>query len=94
MGEQPLVIAHRLSTVQNAHQIALCSNGRIAELRTHSELLGQKEMHFFQACKQVRADFIQWGFCRDDSVQKFMRIAKKINSLRMQLKFHVFSLVT
>ncbi|PQM34383.1 ABC transporter B family member 28 [Prunus yedoensis var. nudiflora] len=27
-----LVIAHRLSTVQNAHQIALCSDGRIAEL--------------------------------------------------------------
>lgn len=37
-----LVIAHRLSTVQNAHQIALCSEGRIAELGTHSELLSQK----------------------------------------------------
>ncbi|KAB2596620.1 ABC transporter B family member 28 [Pyrus ussuriensis x Pyrus communis] len=37
-----LVIAHRLSTVQNAHQIALCSDGRIAELGTHSELLTKK----------------------------------------------------
>ncbi|PQQ06814.1 ABC transporter B family member 28 [Prunus yedoensis var. nudiflora] len=37
-----LVIAHRLSTVQNAHQIALCSDGRIAELGTHSELLAKK----------------------------------------------------
>ncbi|XP_050387845.1 ABC transporter B family member 28 [Argentina anserina] len=37
-----LVIAHRLSTVQNAHQIALCSEGKIAELGTHSELLAKK----------------------------------------------------
>uniref|UniRef100_A0A2N9FUK4 ABC transporter domain-containing protein n=1 Tax=Fagus sylvatica TaxID=28930 RepID=A0A2N9FUK4_FAGSY len=37
-----LVIAHRLSTVQNAHQIAVCSDGRIAELGTHFELLARK----------------------------------------------------
>lgn len=41
-GRTTLVIAHRLSTVQNAHQIALCSGGRIAELGTHSELLDKK----------------------------------------------------
>ncbi|KAJ4849453.1 ABC transporter B member 28 [Turnera subulata] len=41
-GRTTLVIAHRLSTVQNAHQIALCSGGRIAELGTHSELLAKK----------------------------------------------------
>lgn len=38
-GRTTLVIAHRLSTVQNAHQIAVCSDGRIAELGTHFELL-------------------------------------------------------
>lgn len=37
-----LVIAHRLSTVQNANQIALCSDGRIEELGTHFELLARK----------------------------------------------------
>ncbi|KAL6127087.1 hypothetical protein ACLB2K_075130 [Fragaria x ananassa] len=37
-----LVIAHRLSTVQNAHQIALCSEGKITELGTHYELLAKK----------------------------------------------------
>ncbi|KAH0457188.1 hypothetical protein IEQ34_015095 [Dendrobium chrysotoxum] len=38
-GRTSLVIAHRLSTVQNAHQIAVCSEGKIAELGTHFELL-------------------------------------------------------
>ncbi|KAL4342082.1 hypothetical protein GQ457_08G036070 [Hibiscus cannabinus] len=41
-GRTTLVIAHRLSTVQNAHQIALCSNGQIAELGSHMELLATK----------------------------------------------------
>ncbi|KAF7819924.1 ABC transporter B family member 28 [Senna tora] len=41
-GRTTLVIAHRLSTVQNAHQIAVCNDGRIAELGTHSELLAKK----------------------------------------------------
>uniref|UniRef100_A0A2P2L9N3 Uncharacterized protein MANES_06G142900 n=1 Tax=Rhizophora mucronata TaxID=61149 RepID=A0A2P2L9N3_RHIMU len=41
-GRTTLVIAHRLSTVQNAHQIALCSDGRVAELGTHLELLAKK----------------------------------------------------
>ncbi|PKA61119.1 ABC transporter B family member 28 [Apostasia shenzhenica] len=36
-----LVIAHRLSTVQNAHQIAVCSEGKITELGSHFELLAQ-----------------------------------------------------
>nr|XP_019709057.1 ABC transporter B family member 28 isoform X2 [Elaeis guineensis]XP_019709058.1 ABC transporter B family member 28 isoform X2 [Elaeis guineensis] len=41
-GRTSLVIAHRLSTVQNAHQIALCSAGRITELGTHFELVAKK----------------------------------------------------
>ncbi|XP_062153599.1 ABC transporter B family member 28 isoform X1 [Alnus glutinosa] len=41
-GRTTLVIAHRLSTVQNAHLIAVCSDGRIAELGSHLELLARK----------------------------------------------------
>nr|XP_016469079.1 PREDICTED: ABC transporter B family member 28-like [Nicotiana tabacum] len=41
-GRTTLVIAHRLSTVQNADQIALCSDGKIVELGTHFELLERK----------------------------------------------------
>ncbi|KAL1531461.1 ABC transporter B member 28 [Salvia divinorum] len=44
-GRTTLVIAHRLSTVQNADQIALCSDGKVSELGTHSELLGQKGLY-------------------------------------------------
>ncbi|OWM79503.1 hypothetical protein CDL15_Pgr022915 [Punica granatum] len=44
-GRTTLVIAHRLSTVQNAHRIALCSDGQIAELGTHSELVAKKGLY-------------------------------------------------
>ncbi|KAK1441487.1 hypothetical protein QVD17_07416 [Tagetes erecta] len=51
-GRTTLVIAHRLSTVQNADQIALCSEGKIAELGTHSELLARKGDYASLVCTQ------------------------------------------
>jgi ABC-type transport system involved in Fe-S cluster assembly fused permease/ATPase subunit len=33
------VIAHRLSTVEKADQIAVCIDGKVAELGTHTELV-------------------------------------------------------
>jgi ATP-binding cassette subfamily B protein len=38
-GRTTIVVAHRLSTVKNAHQIAVVDNGKIVEKGTHSELL-------------------------------------------------------
>ncbi|KAM0039010.1 putative bacterial ABC-type protein transporter [Helianthus debilis subsp. tardiflorus] len=51
-GRTTLVIAHRLSTVQNADQIALCSEGKIAELGTHAELLAKKGDYAALVCTQ------------------------------------------
>ena len=38
-GRTAFVIAHRLSTVQNAHQIVVLNQGHLVEQGTHQELL-------------------------------------------------------
>ena len=54
-GRSVLVIAHRLSTVQNADVIAVINEGKVAEIGTHhhlkslggiySQLIKQQEQH-------------------------------------------------
>jgi subfamily B ATP-binding cassette protein MsbA len=44
-GRTTLVIAHRLTTIQNADQIALLSGGKISEIGTHAELLAKAGLY-------------------------------------------------
>jgi ATP-binding cassette subfamily B protein len=41
-----VVIAHRLSTVKNAHQIVVLDNGKIVEIGNHNELVKQKGNYY------------------------------------------------
>lgn len=45
IGRTTLVIAHRLSTVRNAHRIFVLDNGTLVEQGTHDELLEHNELY-------------------------------------------------
>lgn len=45
-GKTVIVVAHRLSTVRNADQIVVLSNGRIAEMGSHEELVKKRVKYF------------------------------------------------
>ncbi len=44
-GRTTLVVAHRLSTIKNADEIAVISDGRILEQGTHDELIAENGMY-------------------------------------------------
>lgn len=49
-GKTVVIIAHRLSTVQNADQIIVLSNGKVVEKGTHNELILMKS-HYYKLVK-------------------------------------------
>lgn len=60
-----LVIAHRLSTVQNADQIAVMDQGRVVETGTHTELLN-KGGYYSQLCAIQFSEQVKEEICSED----------------------------
>lgn len=56
-GRTSLVVAHRLSTVQNADLIIVMHKGRVHEMGTHQELLAQKGLYHNLFLLQYKEDF-------------------------------------
>ncbi|ONK58371.1 uncharacterized protein A4U43_C09F11560 [Asparagus officinalis] len=46
LGQTTVIVAHRLSTLQNANLIAVMQSGRIMESGTHNQLLEVKDGHY------------------------------------------------
>jgi len=58
-GKTVLVIAHRLHSIVNADQICVLEQGTVADVGTHSELLGRCPA--YQKLWQAAEDSAQWG---------------------------------
>lgn len=52
-GKTVVVVAHRLSTVKNAHQIAVLEKGNLVELGTHEELTRKQGAYFHLVKNQL-----------------------------------------
>ena len=55
-GRTTLVVAHRLSTIKNADEIAVVADGQITELGTHEELMAKQGMYYDLYQLQFRAN--------------------------------------
>ena len=55
-GKTAIVIAHRLSTVKNAHNIVVLEKGKIAEQGTHQELIKLKGIYYNLVANQLELD--------------------------------------
>lgn len=57
-GRSTIVIAHRLSTVRNADEIAVVNEGRVVETGTHEDLIGRPDSAYREFVRHQLVDFI------------------------------------
>ena len=55
-GRTTIVVAHRLSTIKNADEIAVIAEGKIAEQGTHDELIAKNGLYADLYRLQFRAN--------------------------------------
>ncbi|OVA12498.1 ABC transporter [Macleaya cordata] len=54
MGRTTLVVAHKLSTIKNADQIAVVNGGCVIEIGSHNDLINRKNGHYAKLAKLQR----------------------------------------
>ncbi|MEL6854650.1 MAG: ATP-binding cassette domain-containing protein, partial [Cyanobacteria bacterium J06607_13] len=79
-----LVIAHRLSTVQNANQIAVLDRGRVVETGTHTELLN-KDGYYSKLCAIQFSEKAKDDLCSQDISEIEQSISHASYEIRSQL---------
>jgi HlyB family type I secretion system ABC transporter len=52
-GRTTIVIAHRLSTVRDAHSIVVIEKGSVAEIGSHEELMEQRGLYYYLCSQQM-----------------------------------------
>jgi ATP-binding cassette subfamily B protein len=52
-GRTTIVIAHRLSTVREAHAIVVLERGSVAEIGSHEELMEQRGLYYYLSSQQM-----------------------------------------
>ena len=53
-----IAIAHRFSTLRNAHRLVVLEKGKLAEIGTHQELMEKEDGVFARLCK-IQQDLSQ-----------------------------------
>lgn len=76
-----LVIAHRLSTVKQADQIAVLDQGRVVELGTHDELLTKKGYYARLCAMQFSEPQVKANVQRQQLAKTSHEIRSLLNSL-------------
>ena len=55
VGRTSIVVAHRLSTIQDADCIAVVQNGQVTESGTHAALMAERGPYYNLVTKKIQA---------------------------------------
>ncbi len=77
-GRTTIVVAHRLSTIQNATSITALVDGQVVESGTHSQLMEKEGVYYDLVMAQVRPYSFLSGFCCSYNIWTSRSIFKQL----------------